>query len=83
MIEILYRKKLIRDVLNQYSTKQWNALIPILIEIGILFLKNNFIITELNIQDFKNILGKINKTQRIFQLVLQLKVLLYWLRSMQ
>jgi hypothetical protein len=59
MIEILYRKKIIRDVLNQYSTKQWNALIPILLEIGILFLKNNFIITELNIQDFKNILGKI------------------------
>ncbi len=57
MIEILFRRKIIREMLNQFGTKHWNQIIPIFLEIGILFLKNNFVVTELNIQDFKNILG--------------------------
>ena len=56
MIEFLYRRKVIREMLNQFSTKQWNLVIPIILEIGVHYLRNNFRTTELNIQDFKNIL---------------------------
>jgi hypothetical protein len=56
MIEFLYRRKVIREMLNQFSTKQWNFVIPIILEIGVHYLRNNFRTTELNIQDFKNIL---------------------------
>jgi hypothetical protein len=56
MIEFLYRRKVIREMLNQFSTKQWNIVIPIILEIGVHYLRNNFRTTELNIQDFKNIL---------------------------
>jgi hypothetical protein len=58
MIEILYRRKLIRDLLNQYSSKQWEVIIPLIVEIGIVnLMNNNFNITGLTIEDYKIILG--------------------------
>jgi hypothetical protein len=57
MIELLYRRKVIREMLNQFSTKQWNQIIPLILEIGVIYLRNNFRTTELSVQDFKNILG--------------------------
>lgn len=57
MIELLYRRKVIREMLNQFSTKQWNQIIPLILEIGVIYLRNNFRTTELSVLDFKNILG--------------------------
>jgi hypothetical protein len=58
MIELLYRRKAIREVLNQFSSRNWNIIIPILVEIGILYIKNHFNIANMKIENFKEILCK-------------------------
>lgn len=57
MIEYLYRRKMIREFLNQYSNKMWNQLIPLIVEIAIVYLRKNYNLAETNLEDFKNILG--------------------------
>jgi hypothetical protein len=58
MIEVLYRRKIIREVLNQFSSRNWNIIIPILVEIGILFIKQHHNIGQMNIEKFKEVLCK-------------------------
>lgn len=73
MIELLYRRKVIREMLNQFSTKQWNQIVPIILEIGVIYLRNNFRTTELSVLDFKNILGN---HKVIYKYVIKFKIIL-------
>jgi len=56
MLELLNRNKEIRDLLDIYPTKDWDELIPLIIEIGISFLKKNYSIVKLNLDDLRKIL---------------------------
>ena len=56
MIDLLYRRKIVREVLNNFSSKNWNILVPLLVEIGIIFIKKNFNITEMSLDDLKQVL---------------------------
>lgn len=73
MIELLYRRKVIREMLNQFSTKQWNQIIPLILEIGVIYLRNNFRTTELSVLDFKNILGN---HKVIYNYLIKFKIIL-------
>lgn len=42
MLEACLQRKIIRHFLNNYTENRWSQLIPSLIEIGILYLQNNF-----------------------------------------
>lgn len=57
MIENLFRRKQIKEVLNQYSQNKWNQLIPIIMEIGVIYLKNNFNLPALSVEELKEILN--------------------------
>ena len=42
MLEVLCRRKRIRNFLNLYSSDKWTEIIPYVVEIAILNLKNSF-----------------------------------------
>ena len=71
MIEILFRRKMIREILNRYSNSFWHQLVPYIMEIGILYVSRNYNIAELSVEDYKYILGKKNhlfKLQKIWKI---------------
>ena len=59
MLELLNRNKEIRDLLEIYPTNNWEELIPLIIEIGISFLKKNYSIAKLKLDDLRKILYEI------------------------
>jgi hypothetical protein len=58
MIELLYRRKVVREFLNKYSTNLWNGIIPLVFEIGILNLQTSFNTLNFSKEELTNILSK-------------------------
>ena len=56
MLEVLCRRKRIRNFLNLYSSDKWTEIIPYVVEIAILNLKNSFGTLLFDKDEFKNIL---------------------------
>ena len=56
MIEIILKRKPIRDFLKNYSSERWTEIIPNVLEIGVLNLKNSFGTYQFSQEDFQNIL---------------------------
>jgi hypothetical protein len=59
MIEILYKRKIIRDFLSLFSDLKWNQLIIHTLEYGILQLKQKCSLASLSIDDIINLVGNI------------------------
>lgn len=59
MIEILYKRKIIRDFLSLFSDLKWNQLIIHTLEYGILQLKQKINLASLSIDDIMNFVGKL------------------------
>jgi hypothetical protein len=57
MIEILYKRKIIRDFLSLFSDLKWNQLIIHTLEYGILQLKQKSSLASLSIDDIINLVG--------------------------
>lgn len=67
MLEVLCRRKRIRNFLNLYSPDKWTEVIPYVVEIAILNLKNSFGTLLFDKDEFKNILHNLkspNRTER-------------------
>ena len=62
MIDIIYNNKNIKEFLDIYPTNVWNDVIPKVIEIGILNLKNSFGKLKFNKSEFDNILNVLYKS---------------------
>ena len=58
MIELLYKRRNVREFLNKYSPKLWAEVIPYVVEIGVMNLKTSFKTLYFSKEDFTNILGK-------------------------
>lgn len=56
MLEVLCKRKIIRDFLKQYSTEAWPQIIPYICEIAIFNLQNSFGTLMFSKDDFKNII---------------------------
>lgn len=56
MIEIIFKRRPIRDFLKQYPSEKWKEIIPDVLEIGVLNLKNSFNTYLFSKEDFSNIL---------------------------
>ena len=56
MIEIILKRKPIRDFLKNYSSERWTEIIPNVLEIGVLNLKNSFGTYQFSQEDFQSIL---------------------------
>ena len=59
MIEILYKRKTIRDFLSLFSDTKWNQLIIHTLEYGILQLKLRSNLASLSIEDIMNLVGRV------------------------
>ena len=62
MIDIIYNNMNIKEFLDIYPTNVWNDVIPKVIEIGILNLKNSFGRLKFNKNEFDNILNVLYKS---------------------
>lgn len=56
MIEIILKRRPIRDFLKNYSSEKWKEVIPNVLEIGVLNLKNSFGTYQFSKEEFNNIL---------------------------
>jgi hypothetical protein len=56
MLKLLNRNKEIRNLLEIYPTNNWEEFIPLIIEIGISYLKKNYSIAKLKLDDLRKIL---------------------------
>jgi hypothetical protein len=58
MLESLCQQKKIRNFLHQFTIDKWEQIIKLLLDIGLNFLKQNYDITKLSIQELNNIHSK-------------------------
>ena len=66
MIEVFYKKKLIRDILSLYDKTKWQALLSSLIEYGILnLIKNNINYKTLSSEDIIDLVESIKKKMNL------------------
>ena len=63
MIEEFYKKKLIRDFLSLFSESKWKELLFLSIEYGILFLKRNYNVAALSLDDLTNIVDELKEEE--------------------
>ena len=63
MLEVLCKRKTIRDFLKQYSTEAWPQIIPYICEIAIFNLQNSFGTLMFSKDDFKNIIHNLKHPQ--------------------
>ena len=56
MIDIILKRKPIREFLYNYSNERWKEIIPTVMEIGVLNLKNSFGTYQFSKEDFDSIL---------------------------
>lgn len=64
MIEILHKRKEIRELLNNYPPNQWENIIPLIVEIGISYLHSTYPKVDFTIEDFTTILQELKLKQR-------------------
>ena len=65
-MEILYKKKVIRDFLSLYIESSWMQLISHLLEYGIILFKKKYTISALSPEDIYKIVEDFKKEQHIF-----------------
>jgi hypothetical protein len=63
MLEYLLEKKTIRTFLTKYSQNKWNYIVPLLVELAILFLKKHFK-TQLTSIQLKEIVEELKAQQK-------------------
>lgn len=63
MIEEFYKKKVIRDFLSLFSETKWKELIFLCLEYGIIFLKRNYNVASLSLDDLNNILDDLKEEE--------------------
>ncbi len=57
MFELFNRRKIIREILKQFAYDQWEDIIPIIVEIGILYMKQSYpSMLDMSVEDYKMIL---------------------------
>ena len=59
MIDVIFKRRPIRDFLKNYPTEKWKEVIPDVIEIGVLNLKNSFNKTYFTRKEFESILSEL------------------------
>ena len=64
MLEVLCKRKTIRDFLKQYSTEAWPQIIPYICEIAIFNLQNSFGTLMFSKDDFKNIIHNLKNHRK-------------------
>lgn len=57
LYEILFRRKSVREFLDQYASKHLNQIIAIVTEIGISYIRKNFNAPHFSFEELKYILG--------------------------
>ena len=58
MIELLYKRKIIRDFLSLFSDAKWKQIITATLEYGILQLKANGSLASMSLEDIISLVGK-------------------------
>ena len=66
MLEILYKKKVIRDFLSLYNENNWIPLITHICEYGIILFKKKYVIASLNPQDIYRIIENFKADEHIY-----------------
>lgn len=66
MMEILYKKKVIRDFLSLYSEKYWTQLVSHILEYGIILFKKKYTISALSPEDIFEIVENFKKELNIY-----------------
>ena len=64
MLEILTKRKEIRELLNNYPPNQWENIIPLMVEIGISYLHSTYPKVNFTVEDFRTILQELKSKQR-------------------
>ena len=67
MMEILYKKKVIRDFLSLYNEKFWIPLISHICEYGIILFKKKYTIASLNPEDIYKIIENFKIDENIYE----------------
>ena len=67
MMEILYKKKVIRDFLSLYNEKFWIPLISHICEYGIILFKKKYTIASLNPEDIYKIIENFKFEENIYE----------------
>ena len=67
MMEILYKKKVIRDFLSLYSESSWTQLVSHILEYGIILFKKKFNVAALSPEDIYKIVENF-KMMNIFMI---------------
>ena len=65
-MEILYKKKVIRDFLSLYSESSWTQLVSHLLEYGIILFKKKYNVTALSPEDIFKIVENFKKEEHIY-----------------
>ena len=65
-MEILYKKKVIRDFLSLYNENTWIPLITHICEYGIILFKKKYVIASLNPQDIYRIIENFKADEHIY-----------------
>lgn len=66
MMEILYKKKVIRDFLSLYNEKYWTQLVSHVLEYGIILFKKKYTISALSPDDIYQIVENFKKDENIY-----------------
>ena len=64
MLELLNKRKEIRELLNQYPASQWDNIIPLILEIGIIYLKSTYSTVNFPAEDFQKILHEMKEKHK-------------------
>lgn len=65
MIELLYKKKIIRDFLSLFTENHWKPLIACILEYGIIMIQKHHNIAYLTPEDIYQIIEKIKKAENL------------------
>ena len=66
MIEVLYKKKIIRDFLSLFTENYWKQLIGYMLEYSIITFKKHHNIASLTPEDIMGIIDKMKKDENLF-----------------
>ncbi len=63
MLEVLTKRKEIRDLLIRFNRNEWDILIPLLVELGISLIRQDYYLDDLTLEDFSDIADKMKMSQ--------------------
>ncbi len=64
MLEILTKRKEIRELINNYPQNQWENIIQLIIEIGISYLHSTYPKVNFTVEDLRTIIQELKLKQR-------------------